>query len=119
MKYEGFISILFFGGPILLMILLPVLMAKNIKTDWKLILKVNIFLLAIACIIQINKPLLNGPITHIIAFILVPYNACLLSAKIAWLWKYKIIGIISVPVIYYIVWTIMLNIGILLGVLRP
>ena len=101
MKYEGLISIFFFGGPFLLMVILSILKTKNIEIDWKLLIGIDIVLLAIACILQINKPLLNGPTAHIIVFVIFPYNVCFLSTKLRLLWKCKIIGILSIPVIYY------------------
>lgn len=120
MKYGQLISIFFPITPILLMFVIPRLRKQSQKIYWVTLLGFSLcFLLFTLIVFQEGKPILNGPLSQLIGFILGPTTICFILSRIDLLWKKTIIGIICIPVFYFFGWVLFINIGMLLGVLLP
>ena len=119
MTFAKIISIFFFLVPLFLMFMIPILRKKTQKIYWGTLLGFSIILLLTSLIFQIRQPLRNGPLTQLFCFILGPTLICFSLSLINFLWKKVIVGIICIPVFYFLGWVIFINIGMLLGILVP
>ncbi len=100
------------------MMIIPLLIAESSSVYWKSLIGFNALILITASFLQINKPVLNGPISHSVFFVIGPYSSCFLLSNFKIFWKIKIIGVILIPIIYVLSWTLLVNIGMYLRLLK-
>jgi hypothetical protein len=114
------ISIAFPIVPFLLMLFIPSFLKKGSLIYWgSLLIFATISFSAIYIFFQSTQPVLNGPIAQFAGSIFGPALIAFAISRPNLLWRHSVIGIICVPIPYFIGWIVLINIGMELGVLQP